>query len=85
MKENKSKWYYIVHNFLDSGREVLKLYEPNSPENAVICLKHYLVGKGFPIIYAKRENYIYLIRTDCLAVPVEDAMYGIYIEKEKIS
>lgn len=81
MKENKSKWSKIVHNFLDSGLEVIKLHETIRPENAVISLKHYLDGKGFPIAYAKRENYIYMYRTDCTTVSIDEAIEGKYLEK----
>jgi len=80
MKENKSKWSKIVHNFLDSGLEVIKLHETIRPENAVISLKHYLDGKGFPIAYAKRENYIYMYRTDCTTVSIDEAIEGKYLD-----
>lgn len=80
MKEFKSKWSKIVHNFLDSGLEVIKLYEPISPDHAIICLKHYLDGKGFPITYAKRKNYIYIYRTDCTMVSIDEAIEGTYMK-----
>lgn len=80
MKEFKSKWSKIVHNFLDSGLEVIKLHETIRPDHAVICLKHYLDGKGFPIAYAKRENYIYIYRTDCTTVSIDEAIEGTYMK-----
>lgn len=81
MKEYKSKWSKIVHAFLESGKDAIKIHEPYKPENAILSLKHYLDGKLFPIIYAKRGEYVFLIRTDCAEVSIENAMDGRYIKR----
>ena len=78
MKESRSKWSKIVHNFLDSGLELIKLYEPVHPETAAICLRHYLDGKKLPVFYSKRGNYIYIYRTDCTTASIEEAIEGVY-------
>jgi len=52
-----------------------------SPDHAIICLKHYLDGKDFPITYAKRKNYIYIYRTDCTTASIDEAIEGKYLEK----
>jgi len=85
MAEIKSKWSKIIHNFLDSGLNIIKLHEPIMPENAVVCLKHYLDGKGFPIAYAKCENYIYMYRTDCTMVSIDEAIEGTYMNSISLS
>ena len=85
MKEYKSKWSKIVHAFLESGKDAIKIHEPYKPENVILSLKHYLDGKLLPIIYAKRGEYVFLIRTDCAEANIEDAMNGIYLEKENKS
>ena len=85
MREYKSKWHKIVHAFMESGKDAIRLHEPHSPENAILSLKHYLDGKCLPIIYAKRGEYVFLIRTDCAEASVEDAVYGLYLEKENKS
>lgn len=89
MKESKSKWSRIVHNFMNSGLSLIRLYEPNHTENVVICLKHYLDGKNYPIAYAKRYHYIYIFRTDCLTLSVEqskqpESYLGPALEQEEL-
>jgi len=83
VKDNKSKWHKIVHNFLDSELRVLKLYEPVCTTNASLCLRRYLEDKAFPIGYTKRGDYIYIFRTDCVTVTIDEAIEGTYI-KDKV-
>lgn len=82
VKDSKSKWHKIVHNFLDSELRVIKLYEPVCTANASLCLRHYLEDKSFPIGYAKRGDCIYIYRTDCLTVTTDEAIEGTYFKND---